>query len=219
MTQGDKTHAPLHFILPEPASIRRLWRCRRRASETAALYPGATWRIWHGSELREQINRGSGANVADAFDALPSPLDRMRLASWCLLHQFGGLFHAPGLRLMTPLPIPQAAGAAGFNDLTASASGWSAISPDLLWSRAGRREWELAIDIKIETGRHSSGRAPTDEAILGMAFGATVAEQGERGDDDQWVGQAIPVLGPSGARNKALVAPDGTMVALIEAPT
>jgi len=217
MKPAQTASTPLHFIVVgEPT-----WRCvrewRQRAKEIAGFYPGATCHIWHGEALHKRIRGGFGEEVVAAVHGLSSA-DAATLASWCLLHLFGGMFHASGLRLLAPMTIPDGAGIAAFNDVRPTATGWTAITPALLWSRAGRDEWALAVDMKVKALRDAPSGLPSDDVILGHAIGQAAVKRGGRGEDDQWIGQVKAIPGTGGDEDQAFVAPDGTIVALLETP-
>lgn len=205
---------PLHVIVVGEPTWRRVREGRQHGKEVAARYGGAPLHIWQGNVLRNRIRLGLGEEVAATFDNLPSPSDAVTLASWCLLHLFGGMFHAPGLQLLAPMKIPDDAGVAAFNDVHRHSSVWAAINTAILWSRPGRAEWKLAIDMKIKALREGPSLLPPDPVILGHAFGFAAVGRGGRCADDQWVGQVRAIPGGVGTEGRAFVAPDGTMVAV-----
>ena len=221
MKPAGTAAAPLHFIIPEerPPARRHVREWRQSANEIAALYADATCRIWHGEELRDQIRRGFSAEVVAAFDDLPPHAGGAALASWCLLHLFGGLFHAPGLRSLAPMKVPDDQGVAAFNDVHSPSSGWTSVDTALLWSRPDRPEWAFAIDMKIRAWRQTPPRLPPDHVLLGHALALAAVKRGARSEDDQWIGQVRSIPGIAGADSLAFVAPDGTIVALRETST
>jgi hypothetical protein len=186
--------------------------------EAMRLYPHAKYNLWCGEELRDLIRDNFDQKVLWAFDSLRPFSYKADLARFCLLYLFGGLYFDLAIRLTNVWNVPEHCGIAAFSPASPAVAGWTAIQPDLLWSRPKRPEWSIAIERVIENCRTRcygpNDQFPTASPVLGRAFASVMISKGQTlNADDQWVGE-VRTITEGTYQNQAYVAPDLLLVGL-----
>ncbi|QDH15508.1 hypothetical protein E3E11_06230 [Oecophyllibacter saccharovorans] len=199
-----KTPTVLPKMLEEHAQIAR------------DFYPNAKYKLWGGEELRRFLKQHFEPEVLEAFDTLTPYSYKCDLARYCLMYVYGGIYFDLAVKMLNRWDIPSHYGMAAFTEVYPGMDCWACVQTSLLWSRPGRREWEIIIKEIVDNVRNRyygpHDHYPTAGPLLGRSIAAAMLEQ-PPGTDDQYIGEIRYITPECELQNVTFVSPDRTLVA------
>lgn len=180
------------------------------------FYRKAQYKLWGGKCIQDFLAKHFSKDVLETFNALEAYAYKADLARLCILYVYGGLYVDLGVRLMSPLDIPEGKEFCAYRDLYQESS-WFMIQNGLIFSKKGRQELAYAIrwivENKINKFYGENSLFPTGPVQLGRAVALIAAQTGPAGDPSQWIGECRPVTPSESNKNMIYSSPSGALSA------
>jgi mannosyltransferase OCH1-like enzyme len=186
---------------------------QRYAISVTAPIPGATHKIYNNEEIRSLIRAQFTNEVLNAYDALAPYSYKADLARFCILHEIGGWYFDIGMRGADAQikQLPDEVNMIAFRDINKYTLTNYACDGGIIFSKPKAPALATAIEMIVENVKRQfygmTPLCPTGPSLWGKAIAKTGAERGII------FGDSIELTPTHQKKNKAMVLPDGTILA------
>lgn len=185
---------------------------QRRSESMKAIVPNAEWKLYRNEECREIIADNFPAEVANAYDRLKPFSYKADLARFCILHITGGWYADIGMQGNgIAVNTNESISLVTFRDINRYTRVHYACDGCLIYAKPRHRAIATAIELILKNVRNRhyglTPLCPTGPSLWGRALAASSI------DNTIILGDSIELTPQHQVKNKALVLPNGTIIA------
>ena len=174
-------------------------------------FPWFPYKRYNNQELRNFLVEHFNQDVIQAYDSLRAYSNKADLARYCLLYAVGGWYFDIGIRLHTPIELPDFIDMVAFREIQKFTGTCWACMTAVIYSKPGNKALLFAIEQIVENVRSNyygiTPLSPTATPVLGQAL----AKHGEQASFVY--GDFLQLTPTHQSTNTAFVLPDGTILA------